>query len=113
MNKLTLFAMLGLGALALGLVALGLLGRAALAQQTHTQPDPGAFGAWMSSDHFALNWNVAAAGGGVISSDHFRVHSTLGQPVVGNSSSASFAHHAGYWQEFIYRIFLPLLLKNQ
>jgi len=113
MNKLTLFAMLGLGALALGLVALGLLGREALAQQTQAQPGPGAFGAWMSSDHFALNWNVAAAGGGVISSDHFRIASTLGQPVIGNSGSANFEHHAGYWQTWVYRIFLPLVLKNQ
>ena len=66
----------------------------------------------MDSDHFALNWNVAASGGGTISSAHFRLSSTVGQPVIGNFDSAHFEHRAGFWQELISRIFLPIITKN-
>ena len=66
----------------------------------------------MDSDNFALYWNVAASGGGTISSAHFRLSSTIGQPVIGNFDSAHFEHRAGFWQELIYRIFLPIMTKN-
>ena len=64
-----------------------------------------------SSAHFALSWDVAAAGGGQTSSTHFKLISTIGQPVVGNSSSTHFSHHAGFWQNFLYKVFLPLLTR--
>lgn len=66
----------------------------------------------MVSDHFALYWNVSASGGGTISSAHFRLSSTIGQPVIGNFDSAHFEHRAGFWQELIYRIFLPIISKS-
>jgi hypothetical protein len=66
----------------------------------------------MVSDHFGLNWDVLANGGIRMSSSHFRLASTLGQPVIGNSSSTHFGLRSGYWQEFFYRVFLPLVLRN-
>jgi hypothetical protein len=66
----------------------------------------------MDSDHFALYWNVAASGGGTISSTNFRLSSTVGQPVIGNFDSAHFELRAGFWQELIRRIFLPIVTKN-
>ena len=64
----------------------------------------------MESEHFALRWNVAASGGGEIVSANYQLSSTIGQPVIGNSSSTSFKHRAGYWQEWIFRIFLPFIV---
>ena len=66
----------------------------------------------MDSDHFALYWSAAASGGGTISSAHYRLSSTIGQPVIGNFDSAHFGHRAGFWQEAIYRIFLPIITGN-
>jgi hypothetical protein len=66
----------------------------------------------MDSDNFGLYWNVVASGGGTISSAHFRLSSTIGQPVIGNFDSVHFEHRAGFWQEWIYRIFLPIITKN-
>ena len=66
----------------------------------------------MSSASFGLDWNVAAGGGSTITSSHYRLSSTIGQPVIGNFSSPSFAHHAGYWQQWVYRLFLPAAQRN-
>ena len=66
----------------------------------------------MDSDNFALYWNVSASGGGTISSTNFRLSSTIGQPVIGNFNSAEYEHRAGFWQELIFRIFLPIITKN-
>lgn len=65
----------------------------------------------MESDHFALYWNVAASGGGRLTSANYQLSSTIGQPVIGNFSSPSFTHRAGYWQEWVYRVFLPFILR--
>ncbi len=118
-NKLTLFIMLGLGALVLGLVGLGLLGREALAQVERAPRALVSAGGpalnqqtQVSSEHFGLNWNVGASGGNSMSSAHFGLASTTGQAAIGNSSSANFAHRAGFWQEFLHRILLPFIAKN-
>ncbi|MCP4420945.1 MAG: hypothetical protein GY805_30410 [Chloroflexi bacterium] len=119
MNKLTLFVMLGLGAMALGLVGRGWLGRKALAQG---EKEPLALASdnslalnqqtQMGSEHFGLDWNVVASGGNTMSSAHFGLASTTGQTTIGNSSSANFAHRAGFWQTLLHRIFLPYIAKN-
>ena len=120
MNKLTLFVILGLGALVLGLVGqMALLGREALAQggqapRSRVFADGPALNpqAQMGSEHFGLDWNVVASGGNTSSSAHFGLASTTGQTVIGNSSSANFAHRAGFWQARLYRVFLPLIVRN-
>ncbi len=65
----------------------------------------------MSSANFSLAWNVVSQGGGVIGSPHYKVNSTIGQPTVGNGSSASFKLHTGFWQNLIRKVFLPLLTR--
>jgi hypothetical protein len=65
----------------------------------------------MVSDHFSLNWDVLANGGNTMGSSHFRLSSTLGQPAIGNASSPHFELRAGYWQNFFYRVYLPLVLR--
>jgi hypothetical protein len=113
MNQRVLLTVLGLGALILGVLALATAGRVALAQgDSPPDGDVGISGAPISSAHFALNWNVSAPGGSSMTSTHFRLSSTAGQSVVGRSTSTHFGHRAGFWQEFIYRIWLPLILKN-
>jgi hypothetical protein len=66
----------------------------------------------LASDHFGLAWNVVAGGGDVMASDHFRIQSTIGQPATGWVEGTSFKVHAGYWQTFVYRVYLPLVLRN-
>lgn len=65
----------------------------------------------MESDSFGLHWHVYASGGEPVASTNYQLHSTLGQPVTGNMDSPSFTHRAGYWQEWLYRLFLPFLEK--
>ena len=69
----------------------------------------GIFAVQMESAHFAIDWSVIGAGGGEMSSAHYSLNSTIGQPATGNSSSTNFAHHAGYWQNWFFKIFLPLI----
>ncbi len=64
------------------------------------------------SANFGLDWNVVGTGGGKIASAHFQIRSTLGQPTTGWIASSHFKNHAGYWQNYTYRIFLPLVLRN-
>ncbi len=65
----------------------------------------------MNSTNYSLAWNVIGQGGGKISSPHYKVNSTIGQPAVGNLSSPSFKLHTGFWQNFLYKLFLPLLTR--
>jgi hypothetical protein len=66
----------------------------------------------MTSDHFALNWYVAGAGGGTIDSPNYQLSSTIGQPVIGRFEGTQFNHRAGFWQEFIEQLFLPIVLRE-
>lgn len=72
-------------------------------------PQTGIQAAPMQSEHFAINWSVIGAGGGEMSSSNYQLNTTVGQPITGNSSSTTFAHHAGYWQNWFFNIFLPLI----
>ena len=57
-------------------------------------------GVWaMSSDNFAINWNVIGGGGEPISSDNYAIRSTIGQPAAETSSSDSYELRSGYWHE--------------
>jgi hypothetical protein len=71
----------------------------------------------MSSTNYRLDWYtpMTGAGGGPASSAHYAANFTVGQTVVGASSSEHFRAGLGYWygllSEFI-RNFLPLVLKS-
>ncbi len=47
-----------------------------------------------------INWQVISGGGGSASSPNYMLTGTIGQPVVGHSTSASYAVNAGFWQNF-------------
>lgn len=102
--------LLALAGLLAGGLVIALAGRPVQAQDP---PLPGsALGVQMRFTHFRLDWYVIGSGGGEISSAHFRMRSTIGQPAVGWKSSTHFQEHTGYWQPFIRRIFLPLVLRS-
>ena len=104
-----------------GYFGLILLGRQTLAAQAApAEPDFSSVAEMdlnevqMSSAHFDVDWNVVASGGGDIGSTHFQVSSTIGQPTVGEKSSAHYETCTGYWcwLDLVREIFLPLILKG-
>jgi hypothetical protein len=69
----------------------------------------------MSSDNYRLDWSTQmTGGGGPTGSANYAVNLTVGQSVIGASSSASYASGLGYWYGAVtqYRIYLPLLQRN-
>jgi hypothetical protein len=66
----------------------------------------------MESESYGLEWNVTASGGSSITSSSYRLSSTIGQPVTGDFNSPSFEHRAGYWQEWLYRLLMPVIIRE-
>lgn len=70
----------------------------------------------MSSANFRLEWFTAgtSGGGGAASSANYAVNLTLGQSVIGISSSTHYEGCLGYWCGVAvpYRVYLPVLLRN-
>jgi hypothetical protein len=69
----------------------------------------------MSSDNHRLDWftPLTGGGGGPAESTNYAVNLTVGQTVIGGSSSSSYQACLGYWcgGEF-YRTYLPLVTRN-
>lgn len=69
----------------------------------------------MSSAHYRLDWftPLTGGGGGAASSAHYAINFTVGQTVIGASSSASYQVGLGYWYGAASggRVYLPLILK--
>lgn len=105
------FLVLALAALLVGGVVVAFIGPLARAQASPA-PGPLTVGPAMSSANFRIEWDVVASGGGRMSSANFRLHTTIGQPAIGWKASANFREHTGYWQIFLFRVFLPLVLRN-
>ncbi len=70
----------------------------------------------MSSTNYRLDWFTPMTGGGgaPASSARYAVDLTVGQTVIGASSSANYGAGLGYWYGAVaqFRIFLPVVLKN-
>jgi hypothetical protein len=70
----------------------------------------------MSSPGYKLEWYVpvTGGGGGKASSDNFAVNFTVGQAVIGPSSSVSYSSGLGYWYSLIMEriIYLPIIFKD-
>lgn len=58
-----------------------------------------------------VTWNVVGSGGTTMSSSSYTLLSTTGQPIAGPAASDSYTLHSGYWQELLYRILLPFIVK--
>ena len=71
----------------------------------------------MSSPNYRLDWftPMTGGGGGVASSAHYAVNFTVGQTVVGASTSEHYGSGLGYWYGLLVNIlrnFLPLVTRN-
>jgi hypothetical protein len=70
----------------------------------------------MSSANFALDWftPLTSNGGGPSTSAHYAANFTIGQTVIGASTSTHYSSGLGYWygvfQQF--RIRLPIIVKH-
>jgi hypothetical protein len=69
----------------------------------------------MSSANFSLDWftPITSGGGGPASSTNYSANITIGQAVIGASSSPNYGAGLGYWYGFglQYRVRLPLVVK--
>ena len=67
----------------------------------------------MSSANYAITWIIplTSGGGGEASSVNYQASYSIGQSVVGASSSASYATNLGFWQLFFRYLKLPLIVK--
>jgi hypothetical protein len=70
----------------------------------------------MSSTNYRLDWftPLTSGGGGSASSTNYAVNLTVGQTVIGASSSTSYEACLGYWCGGAagHRIYLPLVLRG-
>lgn len=70
----------------------------------------------MSSTHYRLEWftPLTSGGGGPAFSAHYAVNFTVGQTVIGSSSSAHSNVELGYWCSMQqHGAHLPLILRNR
>ncbi len=65
----------------------------------------------MRSASYTVPWDVISIGGGVSTSTHFQLQHTIGQPVIGTMTGASYTLPAGFWQLVLYNIFVPFVLR--
>jgi hypothetical protein len=65
-----------------------------------------------SSTSYAVEWNVFGGGLGEMSSTSYRLNATMGQALTGWFEGTNYKVHAGYWQNFVYRVFLPLVMRQ-
>jgi hypothetical protein len=69
----------------------------------------------MSSANFTLDWftPLTSNGGGTSSSANYATNFTVGQSVIGASSSPNYGSGLGYWYgtALIFRVRLPLITK--
>jgi len=70
----------------------------------------------MSSDNYQMNWYVPLTGGGgaAASSTNYAIDYTVGQAVIGASSSTGYGVRLGYWYSAaadLY-LYLPIILRE-
>jgi hypothetical protein len=60
----------------------------------------------------AVDWWVFSGGGAPASVGDIALNGSLGQSIIGTSSSTNYSLDAGYWLKGRYKTFMPLILKN-
>ena len=99
-KRFTLIALVAMALVFAGAVV------AALALEPAAPPVPAAH---------TIPWHVIASGGQTMSNSSYTMLSTTGQPVTGQSSSASYSLLSGYWQGFqaiVRDLFMPFIVGN-
>ena len=68
----------------------------------------------MAAGIMEIDWYVIGSGGGTATGGNYTLNGTIGQPVVGLSSSADLDLCSGFWCKLLehYKIFLPQILRN-
>lgn len=84
-------------------LSLLLLSAPALAQQPEAPQQ--------TSLSWDVTWDVVGSGGTTMSNSSYTLLSTTGQAVAGPASGETYTLHSGYWQELLYRILLPFIVK--
>jgi hypothetical protein len=67
-----------------------------------------------SSTQYAIEWDVASAGGAPMTSSTYGLAGAIGQPAQGISISPDYVLCAGYWCgiDVDYTIYLPIVLRD-
>ena len=65
----------------------------------------------ISASTFTVDWWVFSGGGAPSSAGSFAMDGSLGQTVIGSSSSTNYSIDHGYWLKGAYKTFLPLIKK--
>jgi hypothetical protein len=63
-----------------------------------------------SAQNYEIDWYTIASGGGHSESINYQADGTIGQPIVGQSSSENYTLKSGYWVGFLARgdcVYLP------
>jgi hypothetical protein len=60
---------------------------------------------------YGIDWWVFSGGGAPSSVGNLTLDGSLGQSVIGPSSSVDYSIDAGYWLKGVYEIFIPLVMR--
>lgn len=71
----------------------------------------GAAFAAVNTSSFLVDWWVFSGGGAPSSAGDYAMNGSLGQSVIGSSSSTNFSIDHGYWLKGTYDIYLPLVMR--
>ncbi len=66
----------------------------------------------VTTSSFAVDWWVFSGGGAPSSAGDFEMNGSLGQSIIGSSSSTNYSIDHGYWLKGAYKTFMPLVLKQ-
>ncbi len=68
-----------------------------------------------SGGGYDLTWSTIDGGGGALAGGDYSLTGTVGQPEPGELAGGAYSAVGGFWAMFsetVYRIFLPLVLRN-
>jgi len=61
---------------------------------------------------YTVDWWVFSGGGAPSSDGDYEMNASLGQSIIGRSSSTNYSIDHGYWLKGAYKTFFPLVLKQ-
>lgn len=67
-----------------------------------------------SSTHYTINPQTVASGGETVAAGPYTIEASAGQPLIGESGSASYSIYSGFWRQIraaVHNLFLPLVTR--